>query len=129
MGTNGEEIFKNFLLENQAALIYFNIGTGKLRTTLGHVTYESDMWEIRFKQKRQNFSVAWYCHEGREAGSNGTSCGKAAAEPAWAREGGGLLHCPVSLLWLWPGGPLCFCGQRTETFPQPPLHCCNSITV
>lgn len=50
--------FKNLILEKQAALIYFNIGTGKLRATLSHVTYESDMQEIRFRRKRQNLCYA-----------------------------------------------------------------------
>jgi len=64
------------LLENQAALIYCNIGTGKLRATLSHVTYESDTWEIQFRRKKQNFDIVQYSYEGRKAGSNGMSIEK-----------------------------------------------------
>lgn len=58
-----QENFKNLLLENQSALIYFNTGIRKLRGTLSYVTFESIMWEIRFRRRRQNFGVVWWCQE------------------------------------------------------------------
>lgn len=82
-----QENFKNLLLENQSALIYFNTGIRKLRGTLSYVTFESVMWEIRFRRRRQNFGVVWWCQEDRKAGSNVVSCREGAADLTWACKG------------------------------------------